>query len=86
MDKIIEKLFNIHLQNKDFLTALSNKDSAVREWQLYELLLEKLPVEEKEIFAEYSRLCNQRQGNEIQLSYEQGFKTAIRLMIESINP
>lgn len=85
MDKIIEKLFNIHIQADDFLLVASNKENSILEWQLYDSLLNNLPVDKKETFIEYIGLCNQRQKKEILFSYEQGFKTAIRLILESIN-
>ena len=85
MKNIIEELLHIHLNKDDFLVGLINKEDYNRECELYNLLYENLSEENKKLLFEYLGLCRVRQCAEIKESYQAGFKTAIKMIIEALN-
>lgn len=84
MEKIIENLYNIHITKENFPFGVPNKEQENREWELYNNLYEKLSGDERAMFLEYAELRAERQKEERQAVYMYGFKTAIRLIIESL--
>ena len=85
MKNLIEELFNIHLNKDNFLVGVVNKEDSTRESELYDCLYESFSDENKKLFFEYLGLCRIRQGIELRESYQAGFKTAIKMIIEALN-
>ena len=84
MDKIIEKLYNSHLQEEQFPFGIAEKESMQKEYDAYCTLSEMLSKEGKELLMEYSDLNEVRHKSELKSAYENGFKTAIKLILESV--
>ena len=84
MGNIIDKLYQIQLNSKDFLMDCTAKDVNKREWELYTLLYEHLQDEDKEVFLEYIKLKGERQNEEIKASFGCGIRTAMRLFVEGL--
>ncbi len=82
MEKLIEKLFELHLKTETFPVGIPDKEGIENEWKLYEFLLNNLTDKNKKILTEYNKLTSMRHGKELQAVYAQGFKTAIRLILE----
>ena len=84
MEKIIEKLYNLHLQEDQFPFGIVNKESMQKEYDLYYILAQTLSSSMKDQLLEYVNLNNERHKMELKAMYEYGFKTATRLFIESL--
>ncbi|MBQ8429685.1 MAG: hypothetical protein IJX30_06285 [Clostridia bacterium] len=84
MEKIIEKIFAMQLQTENLLLGIVDSEVAKREWEVYSILYEKLPMEEKKIFVEYTNLCAERHQEELYSAYSYGFKTATKLWMEGL--
>ena len=83
MENIIHKLFDLHISTEPFPFGKSNKQNMDEEWKIYSFLYENLSDEYEKLFLKYIELRGLRQNEEIKSAYEQGFKTAIRLLTES---
>lgn len=86
MDKIVEQLYEIHLNTATFPYGIPNKEEMDEEWQLYNFLYENLPDSYRKEFLRYINLRESRQNNEKKAIYEYGFKNAVTLIIESLKP
>jgi hypothetical protein len=84
MDKIIEKLYNSHLQEEQFPFGIAEKESMQKEYELYCMLTQTMPQPMREQFREYVTLNEERHQSELKTIYEQGFKMAIKLILEGI--
>ena len=84
MEKIIEKLYEAHLNVEDFVFCAKNKEAQREEWELYCFFYETLAKEEGKVFAKYVDMREQRHREERQAAYETGFKTAIKMILESL--
>ena len=84
MEKIIEKLYEVHLNVEDFVFYAKNKETQKEEWELYCFFYEALPKEEGELFAKYVDMREERHREERQAAYEAGFKRAIKMILESL--
>jgi hypothetical protein len=84
MDHIIHKLFDLHINTEPFPFGKPNKQNMDEEWEIYAFLYENLPEEYKKTFLKYIELRGARQNEDIKSAYEQGFKTAIRLLTEAL--
>lgn len=84
MEKIIEKLYDFHINTSNFPFGKPCKENMDREWELYNFLFENLSEEHRKIFLEYVELHGIRQNEESKVVYEYGFKTAVRLITESL--
>ncbi len=82
MENIIEKLYELHINTAQYPFGIPNKEITAQEWTLYCSLIEDLPKKHKEIFMEYTTVCQERHKQEIKSIYEQAFKTAIKLLME----
>ena len=82
MEKIIEKLYKLHISTAQFPFGIPNKEITTQEWNLYCSLIEELPKKHKETFMEYTSTREERHKQEIKSIYEQAFKTAVKLLIE----
>ena len=71
------------MEQSSYAFACQDTDAVKREWELYERLQDKLTKEQKTDFQEYTNLCAERQSVERRAAYEQGFKAAIRLLLEA---
>ncbi len=80
MEKIIDKLCETFLDQESLQRAVHNPLKVRREWELYELLYNNAPDE----YKEYVSLRSERQGEELKIAYKQGFKMAMRLVLESV--
>ena len=84
MDKIIEKLYKLHLEEEQFPFGVADKESMQKECEVYCMLAQTLPQPMREQLSEYSALNEERHQSELQAAYEYGFKTAIKLVLESL--
>nr|MBR6778423.1 hypothetical protein [Clostridia bacterium] len=84
MEDIIEKLYEAHLKTESFPFGKPNKEDMMEEWELYNLLYESLLPEQKKSFLRYVDLRGVRQNQELKSSYECGFKTAVKLFVQSM--
>ena len=84
MDSIIEKLFNLHIESEEyFSTMMVEKEDLQKECALYGVLYDSLSSETLSHLREYLNLLEMRTKREKQALYEIGFKTAIRIVLES---
>ncbi len=84
MEKIIEKLFQLQLNNELFLVGACNKEDTDQECKLYSELYDMLPQENKNKFFQYVNLCGVRHTEELKIAYKNGFKTAIKMLLEAL--
>lgn len=84
MVDIFEKLYAIHLETESFPYGKPNKEEMDEEWELYQFLYDNLIGEQKQAFLRYAELVTARQERERKTVYEYGFKTAIKLFIQSL--
>ena len=84
MDKIIDKLYDLHLNTEPFPFGVGTKENSIEEWQLYNFLYKNLSPEHKRAFLRYVELYGNRESEEVMLAYKLGFKTAIKLFVESL--
>ena len=80
MEKVIEKLY------EDFLNVSnpSFKDTEERKKTLYNVLFKKLSETERTLLVEYADIQEEQCFQETKNAYEQGFKTAIQLIVECL--
>ena len=83
MQDIIQKLYDIHLKDDSYLLGIPNKENLNKEWELYNYLYKNLSTEYKDLFLQYANLRTERQSEETKNAYTNGFKVAIKLIIES---
>jgi len=83
MENIINKIFELHLNTETFPLGTPDKKALTEEWNLYEYLHENLSSDQKTKFLSYINLINLRQAQETKYAYEQGFKTAMKLIFEA---
>ena len=83
MEKMIEILYKANMEQFSYAFARQDTEAMKREWALYEQLQENLTKEQKTDFQEYTNLCAERHSVERRAAYEQGFKAAIRLLLEA---
>ena len=79
-----DDLFELHLKTERFPLGNPEKKPLDREWELFHLLYENLPKEQKEQFIEYTNLRGTRQKQETQAAYTFGFKNAVQLIAQSL--
>lgn len=85
MQKWIEALFKEYLDSNPFpLNGEQNQANFKTEWDNFNTLYENLNGDNLELFLSYSRLRDTREGAEKQACFQQGFKTAIRCIMESL--
>ena len=84
MEKIIEKLYEIHLNEEQYPFGIVDKESIQKEYDLYFFLSQTLSGDDKEHFSEYANLNDERHKMELKAMYEYGFKTAVKLFLETI--
>ena len=84
MDDIIDKLYAIHLDTETFPYGKPNKEEVDEEWSLYHFLYENLTDNCKQSFLRYVELITVRQDGERRAVYGYGFKTAVKLFIQSL--
>ena len=84
MEKIIEKLYQIHLQEEDFSLGIVDREKMQKEYDAYCALSQTLPTFMKGQLSEFSNLNEERHKAELQSAYELGFKTAIKLILEGV--
>ena len=84
MDKIIEKLYDLYLNNEAFPLGIIDNELSDREWRNQESLLKTLTPEQKNIFLDCVNAKEERHSIETRTVFISGFKTAIRLITESI--
>ena len=84
MEKILEKIYEEILKENDGLIGKANSELVSREWKIYDEIYDRLKEEERDSFCEYINILNERHSYELKESYKQGFKTAIRIVVESM--
>ena len=84
MEKIIEKFYNLHLEEEQFPFGVADKESMEKEYDIYCMLAQTLPQFMKQQLSEYATLNEERHKRELQVAYEYGFKTAMKLILESV--
>ena len=84
MEEIINALYELQVNAEFPRFVKNNTEDTRKEWELYLLLQEELPIKAKKHFTEYADLINARHNLETKASFEQGFKTAFSLIIETL--
>ena len=84
MEKIIEKLYDLHLQEEQYPFGIVDKGSMQKEYDIYYILSQTLPPLMKDQLSEYINLNSERHKAELKAMYEYGFKTGIKLVLESV--
>ncbi len=84
MDKMIEQLYEIYLRTEQFPLGKPNKEELDKECEDYIFLCENLTKKMKTVFLDYLDLCNVRHNVETATAFENGFKTAVRLIFGCI--
>ena len=84
MEDIIGKLFELDFRESAFSFETNDRVGIQREWELYEKLLTQWTDEEKQVFLEYIRIRERREGEEIKNASKKGFVSAIKLWTESL--
>ena len=84
MKNIIQNLYELHLTSDPFPLGIPNKNNLNEECELYSYLYENLPEEYKEKFFQYANLRTLRQNEEAKAAYVSGFKTATKLLVDSL--
>ena len=82
MEEIIKMLYEMHSQTSPSF-GFFDKELTDKEWHCYDYLYNNLNKQSKEMLMAYLKARNARACHEIQAAYESGFKTAIKLFIES---
>lgn len=85
MDKIIDKLYGLQLNIDNYPLGISNKENMEKEYGIYYILQNNLLGENKDLFLRYVKLNDERRSEELRAAYENGFKTAIKLILEGIS-
>jgi hypothetical protein len=83
MENIIEALYNLHLQTNLQPFGFDDLQKTKQEIQLYTFLYENLSEKDKKIFLNYMDLLNTRNKEQLLAAYSCGFKTAIKLILQS---
>ena len=84
MEKTIKKLYNMDL-NQNLLRLLqTDRKNAIQEWECYNELFENIPQESRKILLRYINLRANREREELEKAYACGFKTATKLLLESL--
>ena len=84
MEKMIERLYQAHLQEEALPFGVTNRENMQKECEVYCSLLEGLKQPMKDQLREYENLTEERHKAELQAAYEYGFKTAVKLVLESL--
>ena len=84
MEKIIEKLYQLHVQEEQYCFGIIDKEKMEKEYNAYCQLSQTLPAFMKGQLTEYSNLNEERHKAELQAAYVYGFKTAIKLILEGV--
>ena len=84
MEKIIEKLYQLHVQEEQYCFGVIDKEKMEKEYDAYCKLFQTLPTFMKGQLTEYSNLNEERHQAELKAAYEYGFKTAIKVVLEGI--
>ena len=82
MNELIEKMYNFDFEAGSFFGEIADKTVSRREWALYESLYERLSEKDRKIFLEYVNLQTEEHEKELKAAYEQGFKTAVTLIVD----
>ena len=83
MEKIIEKLYQLHLEEMQYSFGYVDREKMEKEYDAYCKLSQTLPAFMKGLLMEFSNLNEERRKAELQAAYEYGFKTAIKLILEA---
>lgn len=84
MEKIIEKLYDLHLQEEQFPFGIADKERMQKEYETYCTLSQTISPLIKKQLSEYVSLNDERHKAELKAMYVYGFKTAIRLILEGV--
>ena len=84
MDKIIEKLYELHLKEEPEAFAMADKGKIQKEYDTYLSFSQILLPYMREELREYTNLNEERHKEELQKAYENGFKAAIKIVLESV--
>ena len=84
MDKIIERLYELHIKEEGEVFAMADKGKIQKEYDIYLSLSAILLPHMREELREYSELNEERHKEELKKAYENGFKTALALILEGV--
>ena len=85
MQKVIDALFKEYLEENPFpINDKQNQEDFKTEWAIFNTLYENLDREQRELFLRYTRLRDTREALENKTCFHQGFKRAIRFIIDSL--
>ena len=84
MEKMIERLYQAHLQEEQLPFGVPNREKQQKECEIYCTFSEDLPQPMKALLKEYDSLIEERHKAELQAAYEYGFKAAVKLILEGI--
>ena len=85
MKTVFETLYDAHIKDEPFSANIADKEFFDEECLIYEELYESLSKPLLTKFRRYCELQEIRNNKESQVAYEQGFKTAIQLIVDSLN-
>ena len=84
MEKIIEKLYQLYIQEEGFSFGVVDREKMQKEYDAYCGLSQILPAFMRGQLEEYSSLNEDRRQAELQAAYKCGFKTAIKMILEGV--
>ena len=83
MQKLIHKLFDSYIKETPFPLP-KNNDTYKEEWEFFNRLYAESLEPLKQAFLDYVKLRDAREKLEQYECYKEGFKTAVRLITESL--
>jgi hypothetical protein len=84
MEKIIEKLYELHVKEEPEVFTMTDREKMQREYDTYLAFSQILLPHMREELREYVNLNEERHKDELQKAYTNGFKAAIKLVLEGI--
>ena len=84
MEELIERLYNAHIREEAFPFGKNNLLKQSKEFAVYKYLKENLPEGYQKIFIDYIKAKEEREDSQLRYAYEQGFKAAVCLFVNSL--
>ncbi|MBQ8446777.1 MAG: hypothetical protein IJX31_03255 [Clostridia bacterium] len=83
MERIIKKLYKIDLEQKILSSLKTEREKASQEWDYYNALYEESSEIARKLLLKYINVRAEREQRELEKVYACGFKTAMKLLIET---
>lgn len=84
MENLIKKFYDLCLTTNSFTFQAADKIVLKKELPVYENLFNSLNSQQLDLFLQFISMQSKRHNEELQASYETGFKTAVNLIFESL--